>query len=519
MLNRRPESPRASLAPVPGAAPNKLMVTIIVMLCTVMQALDTTIVNVGLPHMEGSLGATQDQISWVLTSYIIAAAIMTPASAWLAGRLGRTRVLVISLIGFTIVSVFCGVAQSVSQMVFFRILQGVFGAALMPLGQAILLDTHTRAEMPRAMSIWGMGVMVAPILGPTLGGFLTEEYSWRWCFYINLPIGILTVLGALAFIPESPSIRDRKFDWFGFAFLSLAIAALQLALDRGEQQGWFSSIEICVEVVLSLFGLYMFIVHSLTGSRPFIDLKLFRDRTFVLCIVIATTTNVIFNGSFVLTPQLLQTELAYPVVTAGLMMGPRGIGTIMAMMTYGRIANKVDPRLLIAIGLCTTGITMYQMSGWSLDVGAKQFVTLGILQGIGMGITFAPMTSLAFSTLPANLRTEASAFYALVRNVGGAVGISIVIARLSELTQTNHAYLSEFMTPFRHMAGAAHGSGLMAMEALNGNITRQAGMVAYVNVFRWMAIFSVAFLPVLLFIRPQAAVARPPDGAAAASAH
>jgi DHA2 family multidrug resistance protein len=512
---RRPAM-QADLSAGQGAGPNKLMITIIVMLSTVIQALDTTIVNVALPHMEGSLGATQDQISWVLTSYIVAAAIMTPATAWLAGRMGRTRLLVVSLIGFTIVSLFCGIAGSVSQMVFFRILQGVFGASMMPLSQAILLDTHSRAEMGRAMSIWGMGVMVAPILGPTLGGYLTEEYSWRWCFYINLPIGILTVLGALAFIPESPVTRERKFDWFGFSFLSLAIASLQLALDRGEQQGWFASAEINIEVVLAFFGLYMFIVHSLTGKHPFIDLALFRDRTFVLCIILATTTNVIFNGSFVLSPQLLQTELNYPVVTAGLVMGPRGIGTIIAMMAYGRYANKVDPRIPIFVGLSVTGWTMYLMSGWSLMVGSEQFVTIGLIQGFGMGTVFAPMTSLAFSTLPANLRTEASGFYALVRNVGGAVGISIVISRLSELTQTNHAHLAEFMTPFRHMATPGHASGRASMELLNGSITRQAGMVAYVNVFRLLAVLSVAFLPVLLLIRPQPVVMHPDTAASQA---
>jgi DHA2 family multidrug resistance protein len=498
----------------PGAS--KLMITIILMMSTIMQALDTTIVNVALPHMEGSLGATQDQISWVLTSYIIAAAIMTPATGWMAGRIGRTRLLVISLIGFTIVSLLCGIAGSVSQMVLFRILQGVFGASMMPLSQAILLDTHSRAEMGRAMSIWGMGVMVAPILGPTLGGWLTEEYSWRWCFYINLPIGILTVLGTLAFIPESVKVRDRKFDWLGFSFLSLAIAALQLALDRGEQQGWFTSAEIQVEVVLAVFGLYMFLVHSLTGQRPFIDLALFRDRNFTLCILLASLTQLIFNGSFVLSPQLLQVELNYPVVTAGLVMGPRGLGTVVAMMLFGRLANRLDQRLLILTGLCVTGGTMEMMSGWSLMVGSSQFVTLGVVQGFGMGLVFAPMTTLAFSTLPTHLRTEASGFYALVRNVGGAVGISIVIARLSSLTQTNHAHLGEFITPFRHMVTSAHMTGRASIEALNGEITRQAGMVAYVNVFRLMAILSFVFAPLLLFIRSNPVAARPDPASAAA---
>jgi len=501
----------------PSAPPNKTLITLILMLSTVMQAVDTTIVNVALPHMEGSLGATQDQVSWVLTSYIVAAAIMTPATAWLAGRFGRTYLLVVSLVGFTVVSLFCGVAGSISQMVFFRILQGVFGASLMPLSQAILLDTHSRAEMGRAMAIWGVGVMVAPILGPTLGGYLTEEYSWRWCFYINLPIGILTVLGTMTFIPESVKVRDRKFDWFGFSFLSLAIASLQLALDRGEQLGWFASAEIEIEVALAVFGIYMFVVHSLTAQRPFIDLALFRDRNFVLCIVLAIVTNLVFNGSFVLSPQLLQTELNYPVVTAGLVMGPRGFGTIAAMLLFGRVSNRIDPRLLIFVGLSTVGWTMYAMSGWSLEIGAKQFIELGLIQGFGMGLSFVPMTTLAFSTLPVGLRTEASGFYALVRNVGGAIGISIVISRLSELTQSNHAHLGEFMTQFRHLS-AAHGmSGRASIEMLNLSITRQAGMIAYVNVFRLLAILCVVAAPLLLLIRAQPPAGR--SGAAGASAH
>ena len=510
------KAPAAEIAPISKVALNRPMVTIILMLSTIMQALDTTIVNVALPHMEGSLGATQDQIAWVLTSYIVAAAIMTPATAWLAGRLGRTRLLTIALGGFTIVSVLCGIAGSVDQMVLFRILQGVFGAPLMPLSQAILLDTFSRREMPRIMAIWGMGVMVAPILGPTLGGYLTEEYSWRWCFYINLPIGIMAVLGALAFLPETAQTRDRKFDWFGFSLLSLGIASLQLALDRGEQLGWLQSSEIDVEILLSLLGLYMFVVHSLTSERPFIDLGLFRDRNFVLCIVLSCVTNLIFNGSFVLSPQLLQAELNYPVVTAGLVMGPRGFGTIAAMLIYSRIANRIDQRLPVLAGLLAMGWSMNEMSGWSMMIGARQFISLGLVQGFGMGFIFAPMTTLAFGSLPVSLRTEASGFYALMRNVGGAVGISIVISRLSELTQLNHAHLATFMTPFSHISTAAGVSGRAALKLLNLGITQQAGMVAYVNVFRLLAVLSVVFAPVLLLIRSNRQ-APAVDGAAAAA--
>jgi DHA2 family multidrug resistance protein len=504
--------------PEAGAQPNKFMITVVTMMATIVQALDATIVNVALPHMEGSLGATQDQISWVLTSYIIAAAIMTPATGWLAGRLGRTRLLVWSLIGFTAVSLLCGIATSITQIVFFRILQGVLGASLMPLSQAILLDTHTRAEMPRAMAIWGMGVMVAPILGPTVGGWLTEEASWRWCFYINLPVGILTILGALAFVPETVKIRDRKFDWFGFAFLSLAIAALQLMLDRGETLNWFTSNEVKIEAVTTVFGLYMFVVHSLTTPHPFISMELFKDRNFILCVLLATSTNVVFNGTFVLAPQLLQTELNYPVITAGIVMGPRGFGTIAAMLLFGRVSHRIDPRILIGVGSLAVGWTMYMMSGWSLSVSATDFMLLSVVQGAGMGLSFAPMTTLAFGALPAHLRTEASGFYALVRNVGGAVGISIVVSRLSSLTQSNHAHLGEFVTPFRHLASHGPLTGKAAMEMLNLDLTHQAGMVAYVNVFRLLAVLSVVFIPLLFLISNRHANG-PAPGTDAAAAH
>jgi DHA2 family multidrug resistance protein len=496
-------------------APSKLMITMILMLGTLMQALDTTIVNVALPHMEGSLGATQDQISWVLTSYIVAAAIMTPATGWLAVRLGRVRLIVLSLIGFTIVSLFCGIATSVPELVFFRVLQGIAGAPLMPLSQAILLDTHSRTELGRAMSIWSIGAMLAPILGPTLGGWLTEEYSWRWCFYINLPLGIIAVLGALAIIPESPVSRERKFDWFGFGFLSLALAALQLALDRGQQRNWFQSPEIQVEIVLTVFGLYMFVVHSLTTRQPFIDLGMFRDRNFFFCVFLAILFAVVFNGSMVLVPQLLQTELNYPVVTAGMVMGPRGLGTITAMLIFGRISNHIDQRIFVAFGLTVCAAAMYGMSSLSLDTDAAHLIGLGVIQGFGMGFAFAPTTTLAFSTLDPSFRGDASSFFALMRNVGGAIGISVVISDLSQLTQSNHLYLGEFMNPFRQMPIDTAG-GRAALKMLDLSITQQAGMIAYVNVFRLLAMLCLVTLPLLLLIRPGKGGAPPPAAASAA---
>jgi DHA2 family multidrug resistance protein len=480
---------------------NRTMITIVLVLAALMQALDTTIVNVALPHMQAGLNSTQDQISWVLTSYIVAAAIMTPATGFLAARIGRTRLFVISMIGFTVASVLCGLATSIGQMVAFRLLQGVFGAALMPLSQAILLDTYSRAEMGRAMAIWGIGTLVGPILGPTLGGYLTAEYTWRWCFYINLPVGIFAVIGALTFIGETSLVRERKFDAFGFAFLTLAIGCLQLALDRGEEKGWLQSTEIQIELALAIFGFYMFTVHSLTTARPFVDLGIFKDRNFVISMLLIMAVGMVFNGSMILVPQMLQTELNYPVLTTGLIMGPRGIGMVAAMMLFGKISNRADPRLLIFLGLMTVGGSMYVMSGWSLMVGSQQIITTGMIQGFGLGLIFAPVYSLAFYTMPTELRTEASGFFALVRNVGGAIGISIVASRLIELTQSNHAYLGSYMTPFRLMPGLHLPTTAAALEALNLNITLQAGMIAYVNVFRLLAVLSVLFSPLLLLVK------------------
>jgi DHA2 family multidrug resistance protein len=329
------------------------------MAAVTMQLLDTTIANVALPHMQGGLAATQDEVAWVLTSYIVAAAISTPVTGWLATRFGRTRLFVAALGGFTIASALCGLATTLPQIVLFRILQGLSGAALVPLSQAILLDAYPRSEMSRAMGIFSMGVMIAPILGPVLGGYLTDEFSWRWCFYINVPLGIVAIMGALAFVPETVRKADHRLDWFGFAFLSLAITCLQLVLDRGEQRGWFSSMEIQLEAALTIFSLYMFVVHSTTTKRPFFDVRLFQDQTYVVSTIIMMLIFIVYYGSMVLTPQMLQQEFRYPVLTAGLIMAPRGAGTIIAILISSRINKWVGPRPLIAFGLLVSGLTLY----------------------------------------------------------------------------------------------------------------------------------------------------------------
>ena len=478
--------------------PNRVMITLIAMVAVTMQLLDTTIANVALPHMQGSLAATQDEIAWVLTSYIVAAAISTPVTGWLASRFGRTRLFVVALTGFTVASALCGVAVSLPQIVFFRILQGLFGAALVPLSQAILLDAYPRNEMQRAMGIFSSGVMIAPILGPVLGGYLTDEFSWRWCFYINVPLGIAAVLGALAFVPETVSNAGRKLDWFGFGFLSLGIMCLQLVLDRGEQRGWFQSGEIQIEAALALFSLYMFVTHSATTTRPFFDVRMFQDQTFVVSTIIMMLIFVVYYGSMVLTPQMLQQEFNYPVLSAGLIMAPRGAGTIAAILLTGRISKWVGPRQLIGFGLFVSGVTLYLMSGWNLMTGAGTIVVVGLIQGAGSGFINVPITTIAFATLPAELRTEATSFYSLTRNIGSAIGISVAASQLVESTQINHSRLAEFMTPFRHMS-LPHGP--LGMHMLNLGITQQAAMIAFINIFWLLGVLCIAIIPLVLLLR------------------
>jgi len=477
------------------------MITLVLMTAMVMQVLDTTIANVALPHMQGSMGATPDQIAWVLTSYIVASAVATPVTGWLAARLGRTNLFVYALIGFTLASTLCGIATSLPEMVLFRTLQGLSGAALVPLAQAILLDTYPRSEAGRAMGIFGLGVMIAPILGPTLGGFLTDQYSWRWCFYINVPLGILAILGALSFVPETAYAPARKLDWYGFGFLSLAIAGLQLVLDRGEQQGWFQSPEILLEATLSLFGLYMFVVHSATSRRPFLDTRLFTDRTFMMSTIITAIIFVVFYGSVILTPQLLQRQLNYPVMTAGMIMSPRGFGAIAAILLMGRVSRLVSPRILVGTGILLSAIALFMMSRWSLDVGASDIIVAGLLQGAGNGFINIPVFTLAFATLPTELRTEATGFFSLMRNIGSAIGVSVAASQLVESTQINHGYLSEFFTRFGHIPVPPGVSGTAALLALNVNITRQAGMVAYVNIFWLLGALCILLLPLVLFLK------------------
>lgn len=499
-------------------ATRRRLITVSVMLATIMQALDTTIANVALPHMQGALSATGEEIAWVLTSYIVAAAIMTPMTGFLAARIGRKRLFSLSVVGFTIASVLCGIATSLDELVLFRLLQGVFGAGLVPLSQAVLLDTFPREQHGSAMAMWGVGVMVGPILGPTLGGYLTEVYNWRWVFFINLPFGILALLGILAFVPETER-EHRRFDLFGFALLSLAIGALQLMLDRGQSLDWFASAEIMAEAVLAGLGLYMFLVHILTAEQPFLQPALFRDRNFAVGLVLIFMLGVVLLATLALLPPFLQNLMGYPVLTTGLVLAPRGIGSMAAMFLVGRLVNRVDVRALILTGWLLTALSLWQMAGFTADVSSSTVVYTGLIQGLGLGFIFVPLSTVTFATLAAHHRTEATAMFSLMRNIGSSIGISIMVTLVARNTQVNHAVLGEQLNPFRGAlhsvswpAGIEPGSSA-ALAWLNRELTQQAAVIAYLNDFRLMTWITLAAIPLLLLLR------KPGRSAAAAEAH
>lgn len=500
----------AASLPTADARPagmTRTIITVCAMIATLMQALDSTIANVALPYMQGSLSATADQITWVLTSYIVAAAIMTAPVGWLSARFGRKSIFLISLIGFTVASMLCGVAQSLTQMVVFRLAQGVFGAALVPLSQATMMDIYPVQQRGQAMAVWGMGVMLGPILGPTLGGWLTDVYNWRWVFYVNLPFGVLATAGLVVFMKDEGRNDGLRFDWVGFGVLALGIGALQMMLDRGEQLDWFGSTEIVVEAVLAGLGLYLFIVHMATHERPFLSPRLFVDRNFVAGLVIMFAIGMVLLATSALLAPYLQRLGGYPVQTAGLLMAPRGFGTMMAMMVAGRLVSRMDPRLVMLGGLSLIAWSLWEMTGWTPAVDSRTLILNSIAQGAGLGFVFTPLTVTAFATLSSDLRTDGTALFSLVRNVGSAIGVSVTSFLLSQNTQIMHATLAGHMTPFNHLmqaGGAAKYWNLanpQTLALLNSEITSQASAIAYVDDFKFMMIVTLPTAFLLLMMK------------------
>jgi DHA2 family multidrug resistance protein len=488
--------------------PYRGLITASAMLAMFMQTLDSTIANVALPYMQGSMSASYDEITWVLTSYVIAAAIMTAPVGWMAVRFGRKKLFIVCIAGFTIVSVMCGAAQSLEQLVGFRLLQGMFGAALAPLSQATMLDIYPFSRRAQAMAIFSMGVTMGPMVGPTLGGYLTDLYSWRWVFYVNVPFGILAIVGIALFMRETPPRPQLRFSWYGFAMLGLAVGALQMLLDRGQELDWFSSREIIVEAVVAGLAFYLFVVHMFTAERPFLPVGLFKDRNFSSAIIMIFCISSVMLATSALLAPYLENLAGYPVYTAGWAMAPRGIGIIASMLLAARLGMAVDQRKIMAVGLVMLGWVLYTMSNWTPDITPVAMMLIMIVQGFSVGLVFNPMTVMAYTTLAPSLRGEATSMQSLARNIGSAIGISVTSFTLTRSIQTTHADIAAGITPFdrvlqgndtvQHMLNPATRHGA---ELLDQMITHQAQIIAYNNDFRLMMLTVVPPLLLLFLMR------------------
>lgn len=481
----------------------RILLTVAVMASTIMQVLDTTIVNVALPQMQGQLGAAPDQISWVLTSYLVASAVMMPLTGFFTDLFGRRKYLLISIAGFAVASMLCGLAQNLGQIVVFRLLQGVFGAALVPLAQAIMVDTHTVEERPRAMSIWGMGVMVGPIVGPALGGWLTEVLNWRWTFYINLPVGILSLMLASRFVPDTVP-RQRRMDWLGFAFLSLAIAGLQYFLDRGNSDDWFSNQGICIAAILGTGGLALFIRHCLRSTQhPLFSLGIFRDRNFVTASIVITALGLGMYGAMIIQPTMLEGLMGYPAAKAGFVMAPRGVASMISMQLVGRIMKRVDARLIIVLGMALSALGNYFCTQFNLEVSPAQILLPSILQGLGLGFMMVPLTTIAMTTIQSKFVSEASGLYSLLRTIGSSIGIAVISTLYSRSAQMNWQALGGAINPYNpalqnYVAQSATSMQLSFVPAL---VYKQASMVAVVQAYWWITASFLFMLPLVLMLR------------------
>jgi DHA2 family multidrug resistance protein len=503
---------------------NRPMITLSIMLATIMQTLDSTIANVALPHMQGSLSASQDQIAWVLTAYIVAAAIATPLTGWLVDRLGQKNLFMITIAGFTIASMLCGLSTSLAQIVAARLLQGVFGAALVPLSQVVLMDINPKEKQGSAMAVWGMGVMVGPILGPTLGGWLTDSYNWRWVFFINVPIGTLAIFGVWKYMRPVAGAGRMSFDAFGFATLSLAIGSLQLLLDRGQQNDWFSSTETIIEAIAAVVMSTYFVAHTLMtpAHKSFVDFRLFKNQNFVTGVSFIFIVGLVLYATRALIPTMLETLLNYPVATTGLVTAPSGLGTMLAMLVVGRLVGKIDLRLMLFVGFMLTALALWQMAHYSLDLSEADIVWPGVIQGIGVGLVFVPLSAATFATLSPEMRAQGTGLFSLVRNIGSSLGISLVQTMLVRNTVIAHAALTERVTsssPAWHnpaIARAYDATTSAGAAFLDGAITQQAAMIAYIDDFWLMLFLTLAVTPLLLFIQrpgPRSAVEIEADAA------
>ena len=486
---------------------NSLLLVVGIMTASLLQILDSTIANVALPHMQATLGATPDEISWVLTSYIIASAVAMPITGWLADRIGSRRLFIVSTAGFIVASMLCGMAQNVTQMVLFRALQGVSGAFIMPLSQAAMIDTNKPSKQPQMMALWGMGIMIGPILGPILGGWLTENWNWRAVFYVNLPLGAVALFLLITLLPSRPLVR-RRFDLFGFALLAVALTSIQLLLDRGNRIDWFDALEAWIYAALAVSAGWMAIIHFVTAERPLFDRGLFADPNYIVAMVISLGIGVVMFATMALLPPMLQHLFGYSVIDTGMVLMPRGVGTLISMQLSGLMVRRgIDGRHLMALGFVLCAYSLYDMAGWSLAVDRGHIVWASFIQGLGMGLVFIPMNTIAFATLAPGLRTEGSSLLNLSRSVGASVGISVVTVLLAINIQGGHqelgAHVTSSTTDLIDFATIDRfqmvGTAIVSM--IDSEVNRQAAMIGYIDDFWLMMWLSLASVPLILLMR------------------
>lgn len=496
----------SNFAAPPIVSRNRPLMLVGTMAAMVMYTLDTTIANVALPHMTASLSATQDTITWVLTSYVLASAVALPLAGWLVDRYGIRNMMLASVLLFTVASMLCGAAQSLEQMVLFRILQGLGGAFLSPLAQTVMLDSSTPAERPKMMGIYTQGVMLGPITGPIIGGFLTDNYNWRWVFYVNVPVGIICFLLLMLFLPKTPT-RDRPVDFRGWLLVALAVSAIQLILDRGLTLDWFAAGEIVIYAVIALAATWVAIFHLTGTANPLFPTAMFRDRNFTVGLAFMFLVGLVIMSVMALLPGLLQHIYGYTPLQSGALLAPRGVGMLLSITLFGRWMARVDARLLLALGLTLMGSSLWMMTGWSLVMPRGPIIAAGFLQGVGLSFTFMPMNLISFATLAPQYRTDASSLGNLMRNIGSSIGISVASVELTRNIQINHAEIGAHVTrnlvPFNlDQIAAYNGAPETGLRVIDGMVNQQAAMISYINDFYAMALACACAIPLLLLVRP-----------------
>lgn len=483
------------------------LITIALILAPLIQVFDTALMSIALKQMQGSLSATQDQIAWVLTSYLIALAVMTPLWGAISGIYGRKPLLLLSIAGFIVCSLLSGTSDSLTEILIYRFVQGMFGAALIPLSQSSLLSVYRREDYGIAMGWWGVGIMFGPVFGPTLGGYLTEYFNWRWVFYLNLPIGLLAFAMIAVLVPRARNTRRRPFNYFGFVMLATAVASVQFVLDRGERLDWFSSPAI---ILLSLVGagtLWVFLVNSLTSKLPFVDPAIFRDKNYMSGVVLRVLFGVMLFGSLVMIPPFLQNQGGYPLIDSGVIMAARGAGAMVSALFVGRALKIFDPRKVIVAGMTLSAVTMWEFSNFTEDIELTRVLLNNFLQGIALSCFIIPVNTVAFSTIAPEHRDVGTAFYALLNNMGRSLGIALFASYLARNTQAAHSQLSVHISPFndgvRHLGvpevwDLTTTSGL---SAINRVVNQQAELIAYIDDFRLLAMILAVCIPVVLVMR------------------